>query len=619
MGAQARVNCRKRKRRNEKSDNRYMQFTTRPEIKGTFGVTASTHWLASATGFGLLERGGNAFDAATAMGFVLQIVEPHLNGPGGEFPAIFHNATTGKTEVLCAQGPAPAGATIEHYRREGLSLIPGSGLLATVIPGAFDGWMTLMRDHGSMRLRDVLEPAIHYARHGHPILPRVCETIDGLCPFFEAEWPTSFATWCPGGNAPKPDSLFCNEALADTYERILREVESVPGREAQFEAARKTWAQGFVAEEIGKFLAMTEVMDASDARHNGVLTADDMASWQCHYEAPQTFDYQDYRIAKTGPWGQGPVLLQALALLKGFDLAGPDPNGPEFVHLVVEAMKLAYADREAFYGDPDFSEIPLATLLNEEHNAARRALIGEQASLEQRASELPGLQQLAQGVKTRARDLTDAGIAPSAGEPTMSHLTERRGDTVHIDVIDCFGNMIAVTPSGGWLQSSPIVPSLGFALNSRAQMFWLDEGLPQSLAPGRRPRTTLSPTLAYRNGEPSMVFGTPGGDQQDQWQLVLFLRHVHHGLNLQEAIDAPLFHSQHFTSSFFPRTALPGEMMIEATAPQATLDDLRRRGHILNIAEPWSVGRLCAAKREPNGLLRAAATPRLMQAYAIGR
>ena len=596
-----------------------MQFTTRPEISGTFGVATSTHWLASATGFGILERGGNAFDAATAMGFLLQIVEPHLNGPGGEFPAIFHSARTGKTEVLCAQGTAPAAATIDHYRREGLTIIPGSGLLATVIPGAFDGWMLLMRDHGTMSLRDVLAPAIGYARDGHPILPRVCDTIEGLRPFFTAEWPSSADTWCPDGKAPQPGSLFKNSVLADTYERILREAEAVSNRDAQFDAARKIWSQGFVAEEVGAFLRDAECMDASEHRHKGVLTSHDMAGWSAHYEEPLCYDYHGYRVCKTGPWGQGPVLLQALSLLKGFDLAKLDPQGPDFIHLVIEAMKLAYADREAFYGDPNASDIPIELLLSDAHAAERRCLIGDVASLEQRPSRLPGHEALADGVVARARDLTAGSAAPSAGEPTMAHLSDRRGDTVHLDVIDRFGNMIAVTPSGGWLQSSPIIPNLGFALNSRAQMFWLDDNLPQSLRPGTRPRTTLSPSLAHFEGRPCLAFGTPGGDQQDQWQLSLFLRHIHHGLNLQEAIDAPLFHSQHFTSSFFPRAALPGEMMIEETAPAGTIEELKRRGHTLSIAEAWSVGRLTAARLEAYGVMKAAATPRLMQAYAVGR
>lgn len=582
-------------------------------------MVASTHWIASAVGFGILERGGNAFDAAVAMGFTLQVVEPHLNGPGGEFPAIFHSAHTGETQVLCAQGTAPAGATIAHYRDQGLSLIPGSGLLATVIPGAFDGWMQMLRDYGTMALRDVLEPAICYAGSGHPVLGRVAELIAAQAEFFHEHWPSSAKTWLPNGSAPVAGTLFKNPALADMYERILTEAEAQSGREAQIEAARMAWSQGFVAEVIDNYLRTAEVMDATGGRHSGVLTGADMAGWRASYEPPLWYGYHCWQFAKTGPWGQGPVLLQSLALLKFFDLASLDPNGPEFVHLVVEAMKLAFADRETFYGDPDFVDVPMTQLLSDQYNADRRALITDVASHDQRPGRIAGFEAMADAMIRRAVDLSTDSSARDAGEPTMAHLSEKRGDTVHIDAIDRSGNMVSVTPSGGWLQSNPVVPGLGFALNSRAQMFWLEEGLNQSLAPGRRPRTTLTPSLAMQGGRPAMVFGTPGGDQQDQWQLILFLRHIHHGLNLQEAIDAPLFHSQHFTSSFYPRAALPGEMMAEETFGEATLAALRARGHRVNVAEPWTVGRLTAARREPDGILKAAATPRLMQAYAIGR
>ncbi|GES49561.1 gamma-glutamyltranspeptidase [Rhizobium sp. NBRC 114257] len=592
-------------------------FTTRPEILGTFGVVTSTHWIASAVGMSILEKGGNAFDAAVATGFVLQIVEPHLCGPGGDMPAILYSKKKDKVEVICAQGLAPAGATIEHYRREGLKLIPGDGLLATVIPGAFDGWMLMLRDYGQLTVRDVLEPAIHYAEKGHPVLPRVSTTIAGLADFYRKEWPTSYETWLPGGAAPEPWSNFRNPVLAETWKRVVAEAESKSDREAQIEAARGAYYRGFVAEAIDSYVSKTEVMDASGGRHKGVLTADDMANWQATVEAPLTYDYHGWTVAKIGPWGQGPVFLQTLSLLKGFDLAGMDPAGADFVHTVTEAMKLAFADREVYYGDPNFTRVPLETLLSDAYAGERRRLVSSEASLALRPGKLPGFE--SQYDLTMA--MLDAPEAKSGAvyEPTMSHLTEKRGDTVHIDVIDREGNMVSVTPSGGWLQSSPIIPGLGFCLNSRAQMFWLQPGLPSSLAPGKRPRTTLTPTMALHEGRPTLAFGTPGGDQQEQWQLSFFLRYVHHGLNLQEAIDKPLFHSTHFPSSFYPRTREPGGLTAEANFGADVLDTLRKRGHQLTVAPEWTVGRLTAARRDADGLLRAAATPRLMQAYAVGR
>jgi gamma-glutamyltranspeptidase/glutathione hydrolase len=596
-------------------------FTTRPEIKGTFGVVTSTHWIASAVGMAILEKGGNAFDACAATAFVLQIVEPHLVGPGGDMPAVFYSSKTRKVEVLCGQGVAPKGATIEAYKSRGIDMIPGSGLLATVVPGAFDGWMLLLREHGTMTPRDVLEPAIYYARHGHPILPRVCETIAGQAEFFRKEWPTSATTWMPGGDAPKPDSLFRNEVLADTYERICREAEAAGGdREKQIEAARAAFMKGFVAEAIDRFCRTQEVMDASGHKNGGVLTGQDMADWQASFEPPQTVDYHGWTVCKQRPWGQGPAFLQTISILEGFDLGKVEPVSADFVHLVAEAMKLAFADREAYYGDPDFVDVPIEKLLSREHAAVRRALVGDTASRELRPSVLPGFETQVERTLALLASIGPSKGGAGVGEPTMAHLrTARRGDTVHVDVIDRWGNMISSTPSGGWLQSSPVVPEIGFPLNSRAQMFWLEEGLPASLAPGRRPRTTLTPSLALQDGVPRLVFGTPGGDQQDQWQLSLFLRRVHHGLNLQEAIDLPLFHTGHFPSSFYPREAKPGSLMIEKAAGEAVIGELKRRGHDVEVAPDWTVGRLTAAEKGADGILRAAATPRLMQAYAIGR
>jgi len=591
-------------------------FTTRPEILGTFGVVTSTHWIASAVGMSILEKGGNAFDAAVATGFALQILEPHLVGPGGDMPAIIYSKKKDKVEVICAQGPAPAGATIEHYTSEGMKLIPGDGLLATVIPGSFDGWMLMLRDYGRMSVRDVLEPAIYYAENGHPLLPRVSATINGLAEFFEKEWPTSYETWVPGGSVPEPNSNFKNPVLAETWKRIISEAEAKQGREAQIEAARDTFYRGFVAEKIANYLKTAEVMDASGSRHKAVLTADDMANWSATIEEPQTYDYHGWTVAKIGPWGQGPVFLQTLSILKGMDIAAMAPDGADFVHTVTEAMKLAFADREIYYGDPKFAEVPLDQLLSDTYAAVRRKLITDEASFDLRPGKLAGFeQQYDVTMEMLGADSKTGAVY----EPTMAHLTEKRGDTVHIDVIDREGNMVSVTPSGGWLQSSPIIPGLGFCLNSRAQMFWLRPGLPTSLAPGKRPRTTLTPSLALYEGHPTLAFGTPGGDQQEQWQLSFFLRYVHHKINLQAAIDQPLFHTSHFPGSFYPRTREPGGLMVEGNFRTDVLDKLRARGHKLTVSEPWTIGRLTAARRDSDGLLRAAATPRLMQAYAIGR
>lgn len=592
-------------------------FTTRPEIEGTFGVVTSTHWIATAVGMSILEKGGNAFDAGCATAFTLQVVEPHLNGPGGDVPVILHDVAKNRTEVLCGQGPAPAGLTIEHCRKLGLDLVPGTGLLAACIPGTFDTWMLLLRDYGTMRLSDVLGPAIAYARNGYPLVERVSATIATVKDLFLEHWPTSAATYLPGGEVPAPGTLFTNPVLADTYERILREAEAEGGdREHQIEAARKVWSQGFVAEAIDRFCRTQAIMDVSGRRHHGVLSGEDMAAWQAGVEEPISYDYGRYTVLKAGPWTQGLAALQQLAILKGFDLDKLSPTSPDFVHLVVEASKLAFADREAFYGDPKFVDVPVGTLLSETYNEGRRALIGQTASLDLRPGTIEGF-----GGKVDARVSTDARVAvgaSGAGEPTVGRLGTVRGDTVHFDIIDKDGNMIAATPSGGWLQSSPVIPELGFCLGTRAQMFWLDERHPAALVPGKRPRSTLSPTMALRDGRPYLAWGTPGGDQQDQWIPQFFLRHVHAGMNLQEAIDAPAWHSEHFPASFWPRNSRPGVLVVEARLPKATIEELRRRGHVVEIGEDWSEGRLVAASID-GFRRRAAANPRGMQGYAAGR
>ena len=593
-------------------------FTTRPQIDGTFGVCATTHWIATAVGMATLEKGGNAFDAGVAAAFTLQVVEPHLCGPGGDVPVMVWDRRKQKPEVICGQGPAPAGATIKHYRDHlGLDIIPGTGLLAACIPGTFETFMLVLRDYGTMRLRDVLEPALGYATSGHPLVERACATIDTVKGLFREHWPTSAAVYLPGNKVPAPGSLFRNPQHAETYARILQEAEAGGGgREAEIERASKAWSRGFVAEAIDRFCRNNEIMDVSGRRHKGVLTAGDMAAWQPTIEAPLSYSYGPYEVLKPGPWTQGPVLLQMLAILKGFDLDKLDPTDPEFIHIWVEAAKLAYADREAFYGDPEFAKVPMETLLSERYNSDRRRQIGSFASMDQVPGKIDGY-----GGRVIIKGEAEHRLAVSAagaGEPTVGSLGQTRGDTVHIDIIDRDGNMFTATPSGGWLQSSPVIPELGWPLGSRGQMFWLEEGLPSSLAPGKRPRSTLSVGMALRDGKPYMVWGTPGGDQQDQWSAQFFLRHVHAGMNLQEAIDAPAWHIEHFPTSFWPRTARPGVLVVEDRLPQATIGELERRGHKVEVGPAWSEGRLTAASQD-GPRRRAAANPRGMQGYAAGR
>jgi gamma-glutamyltranspeptidase/glutathione hydrolase len=589
-----------------------MNFTTRPELRGTFGMVASTHWLASGVGMSVLERGGNAFDAAVAAGLVLQVVEPHLNGPGGDVPAIVHSAERDEVVVICGQGPAPAAATPERFAELGLDLIPGSGPLAAVVPGAFDAWMLMLRDFGTWELADVMEAAIGYARDGYPLVPNIRAAVAGVEDLIREEWTSSAEIYLPGGELPRAGERFRNLALADTYGRIV--VESTRAgstREARIDAARDSFYRGWVADAIAGWVRDTEVMDSSGRRHRGLLSGDDLAGWQATLEAPVTLDYHGHTICKTGPWGQGPVMLQQLALLAGFDLEAMGP-GPDFIHTVIECAKLTFADREAYYGDPEFTDVPLDALLSAAYADERRALVGDTASEELRPGS-PG------GREPRMPPLARAAAGAAGSEPTLALAQETRGDTCHLDVADRHGNLVSATPSGGWLHSAPVIPGLGFGLGTRAQMFWLTEGLPNSLEPRKRPRTTLTPTLVLRGGDPYMAIGTPGGDMQDQWSLGALLGHLHFGLDLQAAIDAPSFHTNHLPSSFHPRELRLNELEIEERAGDETIAELRRRGHDVQVRPPWSLGRVSAVAREPGGMLKAGANPRGMQGYAVGR
>jgi len=621
------------------------EFTTRPELAGTFGMVASTHWLASAAGMAALEHGGNAFDAATAAGLVLQVVEPHLNGLGGEVPVIAHHAGRGETFVLCGQGTAPAAATPEAFAGLGLDLVPGSGLLAACVPGAFGAWMLLLREFGTLRLRDVMGYAIGYAASGYPLLPAISWGIASVAGLFRDHWPGSAEVYLPGGQVPAPGSLFANPALAATYQRILDEAEAASrDRDEQIEAARRAYYEGFVAEAIAAYVASAEVMDVTGRPHRGLLSHADLAGWHPRLEEPLTCDVGGLTVCKTKPWGQGPVFLQQLALLGGFDLAGMGPGSADYVHTVTECGKLAFADREAWYGDPDFTDVPVNTLLSAEYADHRRRLVGAEASSGLRPGAPEGRPPRLPDFITGTFAGTGGGgsaapsldvpppaprLDPGTGEPTMrtggpgsrggaAAPSYRAGDTCHLDVADRFGNMVSATPSGGWLQSSPVIPGLGFCLGTRAQMFTLTPGLPATLAPGKRPRTTLTPSLALRDREPYLAFGTPGGDQQDQWSLLFFLNHLKFGMNLQQAIDFPAFHSAHMPSSFYPRQAQPRVLDVESRVSPAVIEELRRRGHLINVRPAWSLGRVSAVARR-NGVLYAAASPRGMQGYAAGR
>jgi gamma-glutamyltranspeptidase/glutathione hydrolase len=477
------------------------------------------------------------------------------------------------------------------------------------VPGAFGAWMTLLRNYGTMKPRDVLARPIELARNGYPTLPRIEVLLNMLKDLFEKEWTTSADVYLKNGNIPKTGALFSNPLIADTYERIVREAESVGGnREKQIDKALETFYQGFVAEAVDEFFR-TECLDTTGQRHKGLLTGQDMATWQVPVEDPITYDYHGYTVCKPQSWSQAPVFLQQLALLKGFDLDVLEPHEPDFLHTITECTKLAMADREKFYGDPAFVDVPFDVLLSDAYNDERRKLVGKDASMELRPGDVPGY-----GGEIFFKTLDDVDF----GLDTSSH----KGDTCHLDVADKEGNLVASTPSGGWFRSSPCVPGLGFPIGTRGEMFWVMEGMedhPNALRPGKRSRTSLTPTIALKDGKPVLAFGTPGGDRQDQWGLLFFLRRVHYGMNLQQAIDYPNFSTKHAPSSFYPRLSQPGNLTIESRMPEETINEMEKRGHQIKITGPWSQSRgVAAGIDQEEGVLLGAASPRSIQSYAIG-
>lgn len=571
-------------------------------------MAASTHWLASQSAMAVLERGGNAFDAAVAGALVLQVVEPHLNGPGGDVVALVASAGQ-PTEVLCGQGVAPAEATIDHYRSLGLELVPGAGLLSATVPGAFDAWLLLLRDKGTWDLEDVATFALHYARNGFPVLPAIARTIGSVGELFRDSWTTSADYWLESGEPPAIGSIRTARRWADTLERLIDSAEGETRAES-IDSVRREWAEGFVAQEIDRFVREPQ-RDSSGTDHAGVLRAGDMSAWRASFEEAVRAEFRGSTVVKAGAWTQGPTLLQALNILSGFSDDELDPSSPYGAHVMLEAMKLAMADREAHYGDgADLSE-----LLSPEYAELRRALVSQFASGDIRPGEIDGEAPTLPGEPT----VQDAASAAGTGEPTVDASGVTRGDTCHIDVVDRWGNMVSATPSGGWLQSSPHIPELGFCLGSRLQMTWLDEGLPSSLAPGKRPRTTLSPTIIERDGKAVMAFGTPGGDQQDQWQLPFVLRVLVGNYELQQAIDAPTLHSTSIPESFWPRERTPNGVIVEPGLGKELIAELIVRGHDVTVANEWSLGRLSAVSRNDDGTMSAAANPRGMQGYAVGR
>jgi gamma-glutamyltranspeptidase/glutathione hydrolase len=596
-----------------------MTFTTRPVIMGTNGMAASTHYLASQAGFCSLKQGGNAVDAAATMWFCLTILEPHRVGVAGESPILIYSASEERVIAVNGQGPAPKAATIDWFKEHGYDLIPPDGFLPAVVPGAFDAWIKALDEFGTMTLEATLQPAIELAAKGFPIYPELRRSLIGpdqevglatvdigmrskplsVAERFLKEWPSSARTYLHDGQVPQVGEIIQNLEWAHTFREVIR-IENEArknGRKAGLKAARDHFYSGPIAEKIINFVQTFKCRDVYGKEHHGLLSLEDFAEYHARLEEPVTAKYRGYDVYKCGPWTQGPVLLQQLNLLEGFDLKKMGHNKIDYIHTLIECAKLAFADREQYYADPDYVKVPLNRLLSKEYADARRNLIDPgHASMEFRLGER------ANAKLERFRSGTQAET-----------------DTVHLEAVDRFGNMVSATPSGAWISASPLISGLGFCINTRAQMFHLDPDHVEKLEPGKKPSTTLSPSLVMKEEKPYMTFGTPGGDQQDQWTLQFFLNHADFDMDIQLALDQPTVHSTHFPGSFWPHAAYPGVMHAEPGIPEEVILGLRKKGHEVVVDDPWSHGRCLAIHYNANTrVISGGASPRGMKAYAIG-
>ncbi len=575
------------------------KFTTRPVVMGTHGAVTSGHYLSSLIGVNILQQGGTAIDAGVAMGFASTVLEPYLLGIGGEVPILIYSADLEQVISINGQGFAPQDATIDWFLENKIDLIPGDGFLPATVPGAVDGWITALTEFGSMTLESVLNPSIKLATAGFPMYAQLYNRIQAMKERFINEWPGSANVYFPNGKTPDIGQIFKQKDWAMTFKGLIQEEQKNKslGREAALSAARDYFYQGPIAKRIIEYSSQTPILDSTGNKHTGLLTMDDFEAYHAKVEDPISLDYHGLTIHKCNTWCQGAVLLQHLSLLKGYNLKSMTHNSVEYLHLLIESSKLAFADREQFYGDPDFVEVPLKRLLSEEYAKARRELIDpDKSSIEFRPGD------------------GSSKLLNRGPEVSSTH----RNDTTHLEAIDNHGNMISATPSGGWLSSSPVIPGLGFQLGTRAQMFSLDPTHPNSLQPHKRPRTTLTPSMVTKKGRPYMTFGTPGGDMQDQWTLQFFINFVEFGMNLQEALDAPTYHSDHVPTSFYPREAFPGRVSIEGRVPENIRNGLTRIGHEIIIPGDWEHGRcLAILYDEENGVISAGASPRRETGYAL--
>jgi gamma-glutamyltranspeptidase / glutathione hydrolase len=565
-----------------------------PAVRGTHYMLGAGNSLNVAAGAQILEHGGNAVDAGVATVLSAAVTELDHFGLGGEMPLIVSMKGHPVT-VVSGVGTAPAFATPEFFRtrkpepwevppagdaaaKPEMPPIPANGILAATVPGVFDGLMLALEKYGTMSFAQVAEPALGYSR-GFPTPEILSNYIRSSQPYLEL-WPVSMKFFQPNGHIPVPGEMFAEPPLTHTLEQLIAVEKKARGkRVAKIEAVRNYFYRGPIAKRIGDF----------SAKNGGLLRYEDMAGFHAEIDTPRIATYRGYTVNKPGFWTQGPVMLEALNILEGYDLKAMGHNSPQYLHVVIETVKLAFADRDRYYGDPKFSRIPEQTLLSKDYAAERRKLIDpNHASMESQPGAFGGT-------------LTMAGL--STPTPGVS-------DTTCVNVADPFGNVFSATPSGAWLPSV-IAGDTGIPLGTRLQSFIVNSpSHANMLGAGKRPRVTLSPTLVLKDGKPFLALSTPGGDNQDQALLQALLNIIDFGMSPQEAVEAPRFQSEHFYASFANHEFAPGKLNVESRMPRDTIAALIALGHKVNVAGAWSNSSAPVVIRMDNGVLQGAADPR---------
>ena len=579
--------------------------TYRPLVTGAQHVVSSGHYLATAAGFRILEQGGNATDAGVAAGIAINVTLPQWTGFGGVAPIIIHDAASGETKSISGLGRWPKAASIEFFNKNCGGELP-PGVLRTVTPSAADAWITALRLYGTMSFEQVVTPALELADGGFPIpatlQSALARTGDSLIGDSDGDgrWPSTAAVFFPGGRRPDIGDILVQKDLARTFSRLI-EVErdhAGQGREAALQAARDFFYKGEIADEIVRFVQ----------GEGGFLTMEDMADFSVGVDTPPSIDYKGIQVYACGPWCQGPMNLHTLKILEGFDLRGMGHNTAAYAHTVLEALKLAFGDREAYYGDPDFIDVPMAGLLSNSYGEERRGAIDPSRA----APEMP----------LAGDPWPHQGMPARNGHPSRPDLVAGGlpADTSYASVVDRWGNVFSATPSDSF-GTSPIIPGLGFIASSRGSQTWLDPQHPSALAPGKRPRLTPNPALAMRDGKPLMPFGTPGGDVQPQSMVQLFLNVMEFGMDVQQAVEAPRFSTWSFPNSFWPHAYHPGLVGVEGRMDPNVVAELSRLGHKVEVWDDFTprMGCLCAVEVDQRrGGLSGGADPR-RDGYAMGR